>query len=383
MSSKLPYYRMHPKDFDSDENVRLMGMCELGLYIRCLNHAWVNGSIPDDPTKIAKITGFPLREVKKSWPAVSKCFTKSDGDVLVNLRLERERKWAIERSDKLQKNWEKRGPEKPPKSTCQEGETKGETSYTRASESESESGSESFSQEKSAERNPSFDPLADNLPPEAFAEEIATTETIIRCWNNTRGLPRLSGADRKLIHANPPTITEDDLTGGLPLFAARVKELGDVRSPIRMFLKNPLGWRLYGQFSETKQAPAETPVPKPKTPTAVEISWQSDVEFQAYLWAAADKGKRLTPAECASAHALFLPLTPEQRTKSTADYAYLGSTASEPKYIPGPVNHLRSQPWLVLRKAVPTTKAEKAQSESEARQQRIIARYYEEEKRKA
>lgn len=100
MSSKLPYFRWHPKDFDTDQNVRLMSMCEVGLYVLCLNHAWVNGALPDDVVKIAKIVGQPLKQVKRSWGAVSKCFTRRDDGTLVNPRQEEERSWAGDRRDK-------------------------------------------------------------------------------------------------------------------------------------------------------------------------------------------------------------------------------------------------------------------------------------------
>jgi uncharacterized protein YdaU (DUF1376 family) len=110
VSSKLPYFRWHPKDFDTDENVRLMSMCEVGLYVLCLNHAWVNGSLPDDLRKIAKIVGQPFPQVKKSWPAVSKCFMKNEDGTLTNSRLEEERKLAknkgLSYSGNSKKRWD-------------------------------------------------------------------------------------------------------------------------------------------------------------------------------------------------------------------------------------------------------------------------------------
>ena len=49
---------------------------------------------------------------------------------------------------------------------------------------------------------------------------------------------------------------------------------------------------------------------------------------------------------------IFGPLNSEQRCLSKEDYAYLSKTADDPKYIPKPVNHLRKEPWLVLRRPV-------------------------------
>lgn len=99
-SNHLPYFRMHPKDFDTDENVRLMSMCAKGLYIICLNHSWVNGSLPNDIKKIAKIANEPVRIVKKVWLEVSKCFTENADGQLVNPRLEAEREMVQEKRSK-------------------------------------------------------------------------------------------------------------------------------------------------------------------------------------------------------------------------------------------------------------------------------------------
>jgi hypothetical protein len=45
---KAPAFQWYPKDCDTDENVRLMNDEEFGVYVRCLNHAWLNDGLPTD-----------------------------------------------------------------------------------------------------------------------------------------------------------------------------------------------------------------------------------------------------------------------------------------------------------------------------------------------
>lgn len=97
----LPYFKWYPKDCDVDEDVRAMDDRELGFYIRCLNHSWVNGSLPADVSEIARIMKSPRSYVAKIWPRVSRCFAPSEDPArLVNNRQEEERSKAIRKSEK-------------------------------------------------------------------------------------------------------------------------------------------------------------------------------------------------------------------------------------------------------------------------------------------
>lgn len=97
--SKLPYFRWFPSDFDQDENVRLMNVSEVGLYLRLLNHAWTNDGVPSDAESLMVIAGLSKIEFTRHWKKVSKCFY-SDGDRLRNKRQEEERAYANGKSEK-------------------------------------------------------------------------------------------------------------------------------------------------------------------------------------------------------------------------------------------------------------------------------------------
>lgn len=105
----LPYFKWYPKDCDVDEDVRAMDDRELGFYIRCLNHSWVNGSLPADVSEIARIMKSPRSYVAKIWPRVSRCFAPSEDPArLVNKRQEEERSKAIRKSEKATDSIRKR-----------------------------------------------------------------------------------------------------------------------------------------------------------------------------------------------------------------------------------------------------------------------------------
>jgi uncharacterized protein YdaU (DUF1376 family) len=95
---KLDWYKMYPKDFDTDEAVKLMGLMEIGLFVMLLNHAWSNKSIPSDPESLARIARIPRVKFDPLWKLVSKCFVAREDGRLVNPRQEEERDEAKERS---------------------------------------------------------------------------------------------------------------------------------------------------------------------------------------------------------------------------------------------------------------------------------------------
>jgi len=73
-----PWYPMYPGDFETDENVKGMTDEEVGFYVRCLNHCWINGSIPGNLVELARVMGRPIRTVRRLWRAVGKCFVPVD-----------------------------------------------------------------------------------------------------------------------------------------------------------------------------------------------------------------------------------------------------------------------------------------------------------------
>lgn len=75
---------------------------ELGFYMRCLNHSWVNGSLPADQDELARVMRCTKTYLSKVWARVSRCFEPSENDAsrLVNGRQEKERQKALEKSVK-------------------------------------------------------------------------------------------------------------------------------------------------------------------------------------------------------------------------------------------------------------------------------------------
>ena len=98
---KLPYFRVFPADYETDEVVKLMSPAEEGLYWRFLRHSWMNGSIPADESELASVGRVTLAVLRKLWPRVSRCFHPLDSDAsrLVNPRQEKERAKALGKSE--------------------------------------------------------------------------------------------------------------------------------------------------------------------------------------------------------------------------------------------------------------------------------------------
>jgi uncharacterized protein YdaU (DUF1376 family) len=88
---KPPAYQWYPKDYDTDEAVKLMTYEEEGIYRRLLDHQWLHGGIPAVVEKIARLVPkVPFARFKKLWPSMAAKFAPQ-GDRLVNARLERQR----------------------------------------------------------------------------------------------------------------------------------------------------------------------------------------------------------------------------------------------------------------------------------------------------
>jgi len=89
---KAVWFKFYPSDFDTDENVRLMDDADLGFYLRCLNHAFINGSLPADMGRLARIMRCSTEYAADRWRTVGKCFVAgADAERLVNPRQEKDR----------------------------------------------------------------------------------------------------------------------------------------------------------------------------------------------------------------------------------------------------------------------------------------------------
>lgn len=94
LEEKAPAYQHYPKDWASDEAVKLMTWEQRGIYRELLDHQWLEGSIPGDVEQLAVLLRIPLvRFRKKIWPLIATKFTPvdNDGGRLMQLRLERQR----------------------------------------------------------------------------------------------------------------------------------------------------------------------------------------------------------------------------------------------------------------------------------------------------
>jgi uncharacterized protein YdaU (DUF1376 family) len=90
--SKSPAFQFYPKDFLTDENVRVMSLQERGAYITLICLCWLEGTLPADVSRLARVCGTPLTVFRRLWPALSVCFRPAAQEGrLMHPRLERER----------------------------------------------------------------------------------------------------------------------------------------------------------------------------------------------------------------------------------------------------------------------------------------------------
>ena len=82
-----PWFKWYPKDFLTDEKVRLMSVEEIGLYVLCLNYAWLNEGLPGDANAVQELLQCASDVFERSWKKVEKCFV-FEGDRFVNQKME-------------------------------------------------------------------------------------------------------------------------------------------------------------------------------------------------------------------------------------------------------------------------------------------------------
>lgn len=106
---KQPAFQLYAADFYMD--TASWSIEEVGVYTRLLFYQWVNGSIPDDLCRIARIAGCSLKRIPKVWSQVKLKFSKRDDGNLINERLEETRQkqlnYAETRRKAAETRWEK------------------------------------------------------------------------------------------------------------------------------------------------------------------------------------------------------------------------------------------------------------------------------------
>lgn len=86
MPPKPPAYQMYAADFDTD--TAEFSNAEVGAYQRLLNSEWINGSLPSDPAKLARIAREDLEEFLKLWTTIGAKFHENGNGRLYNRRME-------------------------------------------------------------------------------------------------------------------------------------------------------------------------------------------------------------------------------------------------------------------------------------------------------
>lgn len=99
----LPYFPFYPQDFLGDGKVRLMSPTEVGVYFLLLCHEWLEGPLPNEPDRLARIAGASEEEMEEAWDQVRPCFEETDDGRLVQPRLEEERAKALDKREKARK----------------------------------------------------------------------------------------------------------------------------------------------------------------------------------------------------------------------------------------------------------------------------------------
>lgn len=80
MKAPSPAFSLYPKDLLSDEACVSMNNEEFGAYVRLLLFAWLEGSIPKDLTRLARLLGVGGRTMGRLWRAIEPCWHTDPND---------------------------------------------------------------------------------------------------------------------------------------------------------------------------------------------------------------------------------------------------------------------------------------------------------------
>lgn len=99
---KAPAFQLFAADFYMDTNDWTID--EIGIYTRLLLSEWVNGDLPNDEKRLARIAGTSIKKFSKGWSIIKKKFIQNGEGRFQNLRLEESR---IKQSQYIEKQREK------------------------------------------------------------------------------------------------------------------------------------------------------------------------------------------------------------------------------------------------------------------------------------
>lgn len=84
--AKAPAFQFYASDFLTD--TQAWEIEEIGIYIRLLSNQWVNGPLPKDEKRLARIAGCDTDIFKKAWVILGFKFSINSEDLLYNPKLE-------------------------------------------------------------------------------------------------------------------------------------------------------------------------------------------------------------------------------------------------------------------------------------------------------
>lgn len=87
---KNPAFQTYASDYYVDTNSWTVD--EVGIYQRLLLTEWVNGGLPNDGARLARIAGCGIKKFQKGWTTIKFKFILNDEGLLINKRLEDVRK---------------------------------------------------------------------------------------------------------------------------------------------------------------------------------------------------------------------------------------------------------------------------------------------------
>jgi uncharacterized protein YdaU (DUF1376 family) len=109
MSARAPAFQFYPGDFLADLNVMCMTLEELGAYWKLVSVCWIEGSLPAEMPRLARILGVAERKMLSLWSAIGPCFDAREDGRLDHPRLERERSKqaasSLARAANARKRW--------------------------------------------------------------------------------------------------------------------------------------------------------------------------------------------------------------------------------------------------------------------------------------
>jgi len=88
MIKDVPYFPFYAANLISSRSFRLMSLMERGLLITILIECWVNGSVPSEPSDMAKILGLTVDEVRAAFSNLLSTFVEIREGQVISVELE-------------------------------------------------------------------------------------------------------------------------------------------------------------------------------------------------------------------------------------------------------------------------------------------------------